>query len=84
MSQGRVINVECQCGFRLFKYYKSGHGRLIKLFLDSVRKDYVGITENSQQPAICPNCNKEIGIIQIINGRIALKLNQGTIRPIRL
>jgi hypothetical protein len=57
---------------------------LIKVFLNNIRKDYVGITENSQNPAICPNCNKELGIIQMINGKIALKLNQGTIRPIRL
>ncbi|MBI9049879.1 MAG: hypothetical protein JEZ00_10690 [Anaerolineaceae bacterium] len=84
MSNGRVINVDCQCGTKLFKYYKSSRGRLIKLFLEHIRKDYVGVTQNTNLPAICPACQKEIGTIQLINGRLALKLNQGTVKAIRL
>ena len=43
MSPGRVIKVQCRCGRLLFKYYKGGRGRLIKCFLDEIRKDYVGV-----------------------------------------
>jgi hypothetical protein len=84
MSFGRVINVDCQCGANLFRYYKSSHGRLIKVFLENIRKDYVGITKTPPQPAVCPACGKEIGVIQLVGGRLALKLNQGTVKPVRL
>ena len=39
MARGRVIKVECRCGQLLFKYYKGGRGRLIKCYLDEIRKD---------------------------------------------
>ena len=33
---------------------------------------------------LCPNCQKELGIIMMISGEVAIKLNQGTIKGIRL
>ncbi len=93
MPKGRVITVECRCGQPLFKYYKGGRGRLIKCYLDEIRKDYVGIsnsdrTDNREQdnPATptCPACGKELGIIRIIRGRPALKINQGTVKETRI
>jgi hypothetical protein len=84
MAKGRVIKVECQCGQLLFKYYKGGRGRLIKCFLDEIRKDNVGVVDTPLDARpICPSCEKELGIVRIIRGRPALKLNQGAIRGTR-
>jgi hypothetical protein len=85
MAQGRMITVDCQCGQTLFKYYKGGHGRLIKCFLDEIQVDQVGVSglPLAARPA-CPGCGKAIGMIQMVRGRPALKLNQGAIKPIRL
>jgi hypothetical protein len=84
MSFGRVIDVDCQCGAALFRYYKSSHGRLIKVLLENIRKDFVGITKTPPQAPVCPACGKEIGVIHLVGGRLALKLNQGTVKPVRL
>jgi hypothetical protein len=68
----------------LFRYYKGGRGRLIKCYLDEIRKDYVGVLEEPRNPRPgCPGCGKEIGIVQVIRGRLAIKLNQGTVRETR-
>jgi hypothetical protein len=93
MPKGRVITVECQCGQPLFKYYKGGRGRLIKCFLDEIRKDFVGILDavedetrgpgDSALPP-CPRCGGKLGIVRIIRGRPALKINQGTVKQVRI
>jgi hypothetical protein len=85
MSKGRIVKVKCQCGQFLFKYFKGGHGRLIKCFLDEIQDDSVGIVKAplGARPT-CPGCGKEIGVIRIIRGRPALKLNQGAIQKIRI
>jgi hypothetical protein len=31
----------------------------------------------------CPGCGKELGIVRIVRGRPALKLNQGTVKEMR-
>ena len=84
MAGGRMIKVKCQCGQVLFAYFKGGHGRLIKCFLDEIRDDAVGIVDLplGTRPA-CPGCDKEIGIVRIVRGRPALKLNQGAIQKVR-
>ncbi len=84
MGRGRVIKVECRCGKLLFKYFKGGRGRLIKCFLDEIRKDHVGVSgcPTGARPT-CPDCEKEIGIIRIVRGRPALKINQGTVKETR-
>jgi hypothetical protein len=93
MPKGRVITVECQCGQPLFKYYKGGRGRLIKCFLDEIRKDFVGILDTFEEDALgqgqparpsCPRCGSKLGIVQIIRGRPALKINQGTVKQVRI
>jgi hypothetical protein len=84
MTPGRVIKVECRCGQLLFKYFKGGHGRLIKCFLDELRVDNVGIADSTlgSRPR-CPHCGKELGIVRIVRGRPALKLNQGAVKKTR-
>ena len=85
MSRGRIVKVECQCGQLLFRYYKGGHGRLIKCFLAEIQDDRAGVVDLplGSRPT-CPGCDKEIGIVRIVRGRPALKLNQGAVRKIRL
>lgn len=84
MSHGRVIRVVCRCGQPLLKYSKGGRGRLIKCFLDQILVDQAGVInqELGSRP-ICPNCGKELGVIRMVRGRPALKLNQGTIKETR-
>jgi hypothetical protein len=84
MPRGRVIKVECRCGQLLFRYFKGGRGRLIKCYLDEIRKDLVGIADSDlgSRP-VCPGCGKELGVIRIVRGRPALKINQGTVRETR-
>ena len=85
MSKGRIVKVECQCGRLLFKYFKGGKGRLIKCFLDEIENDLVSVVDEplGARPT-CPGCGKEIGIVRIVRGRPALKLNQGAIQKIKI
>ena len=84
MSSGRIIKVKCQCGQVWFKYYKAGHGRLIKCFLERIEEDSFGISELpiNARP-VCPACGKDMGRVKIIRGKPALKLNQGSVKPTR-
>ena len=84
MAKGRVIKVLCRCGRLLFKYYKGGRGRLIKCYLAEIRHDEVGVLDLplDARPT-CPDCGKELGIIRLVRGRPALKINQGTVRETR-
>ncbi len=84
MSKGRVIKVECRCGQLLFKYFKCGRGRLIKCYLDEIREDYVGVSglPAGSRPT-CPGCGKEVGIMRMVRGRPAVKINQGTVKETR-
>lgn len=85
MKTGRIVTLECRCGYRLFRYFKAGKGRIIKCFLARLEADFVGITgaENFSRPR-CPQCGKELGIIMMIHGEPALKINHGTIKDIRI
>ncbi len=85
MPGGRVIKVHCRCGRLLLKYYKGGRGRLIKCYLGEIREDHAGLAGLSlgARP-ICPQCGKELGVVQMIHGRPALKINHGTVAEIRL
>lgn len=84
MSRGRVIKVHCQCGQLLFKYFKGRRGRLIKCYLDEIRRDYADVADMpiGARP-VCPGCREELGVIRIIRGRPALKINQGTVEKTR-
>lgn len=83
-KKGRIIKVECRCGQLLFQYYKGGRGRLIKCFIDKIAQDEVGMVglPTGAYP-VCPNCGKEIGMVRMIRGRPALKINQGTVQETR-
>jgi hypothetical protein len=85
MNNGKILTIQCKCGLDLFRYFKAGKGRIIKCFLKRMTDDYVGLhnCENYSKPQ-CPQCGKELGIIMMIRGEPALKLNQGTIKPVRV
>ncbi|MFA6910710.1 MAG: hypothetical protein WCQ59_06240, partial [Candidatus Cloacimonadaceae bacterium] len=85
MRTGKIIDIHCRCGFLLFRYFKAGKGRLTKVLISRLSEDKVGLkqVENFSRP-FCPNCSKELGIIKMIHGEPALKLNQGTIQSIRI
>ena len=85
MRTGKIIEINCKCGCLLFRYFKAGKGRLIKVLISRLTEDKVGLSkvETFSRP-LCPDCQKEIGIIMMIHGEPALKLNQGTIQPIRI
>ena len=85
MRTGKIIDIHCKCGYLLFRYYKAGKGRLIKLMISRLSEDHVGLKgcATYSRPC-CPNCNKELGIIMMIHGEAALKLNQGTIVGVRI
>ncbi len=85
MKTGKIIDIECGCGFKLFRYFKAGKGRIIKCFIRRLEADYVGLEgmDNFSKP-LCPKCHKELGIIMMIRGQPALKLNQGTIKDVRI
>jgi len=84
VPKGRVIKVQCRCGRLLFRYYKGGRGRLIKCYLDEIRVDHIGAqaAKMGARPN-CPACGKAVGIVRMVHGRPALKLNQGTVRETR-
>jgi len=84
MNSGKVLSIYCKCGYKLFRYYKMGKGRIIKCFVNRMQNDYVGLqgAETYSKP-LCPQCGNELGIIMLIRGEPALKLNQGTIKPVR-
>jgi len=78
---GKIIKVKCSiCSFYLFKYFKDKQGRLIKLFLDEIRIDNVGVKDlkNTQKPT-CSECESVLGEITIVKGRPALKVKRSTI-----
>jgi len=85
MRTGKIIAIECGCGYLLFRYYKAGKGRLIKCLISRLSQDNVGLqgAATLSRP-LCPSCGKELGIIMMIHGEPALKLNQGTIRSVRV
>ncbi|GAB1366555.1 hypothetical protein MASR1M36_14260 [Candidatus Cloacimonadaceae bacterium] len=85
MRTGKIIEINCRCGATLFRYFKAGKGRLIKCLISRLTEDFVGLkgADTFSRP-VCPKCGKELGIIMMIHGEPALKLNQGTIESIRL
>ena len=85
MKTGKILDIECQCGFVLFRYFKAGKGRIIKCFLDRMEADYVGLKgAATHSKPVCPQCGKELGIIMMIHGVPAIKINHGTIKDIRI
>ncbi|MDZ4182216.1 MAG: hypothetical protein U1B83_05005 [Candidatus Cloacimonadaceae bacterium] len=85
MKTGKIVDIHCQCGFLLFRYFKAGKGRIIKCLIPRITQDNVGLNgaETFSKP-LCPSCAKELGIIMMIHGEPALKLNQGSIKSIRI
>ncbi|MFO7659291.1 MAG: hypothetical protein R6V77_00075 [Candidatus Cloacimonadaceae bacterium] len=84
MKTGKILEIECSCGFLLFRYFKAGKGRIIKCILSRMTADNVGLKglPTFSKP-LCPQCHKELGIIMLIHGEPALKINHGTIKDVR-
>lgn len=82
----KVIEVNCKCGRKLFKYQKVGAGRLIKCYLPRILIDYIDMPQGIKTgvEVHCPACGERIGIIYMIKGVPAVKLNQGQIKPMRV
>nr|MDK2850958.1 hypothetical protein [Candidatus Cloacimonadota bacterium] len=85
MRTGKIIDINCKCGFLLFRYFKAGKGRLIKVIISRLTEDMVGLrgAQTHSRPR-CPNCGKDLGIIMMMQGEPALKLNQGSIKTVRI
>lgn len=85
MRTGKIIDIHCQCGYKLFRYFKAGKGRLIKCLISRLSEDNVGLegAETFSKP-VCPKCGRELGIIMMVHGEPALKLNQGAIKSVRI
>lgn len=85
MRTGKIIDIECRCGYLLFRYFKAGKGRLIKCMISRLSEDNVGLQAAATfSRPLCPSCGKELGIVMMIHGEPALKLNQGSIKGIRI
>ncbi|OQY37062.1 MAG: hypothetical protein B6226_05620 [Candidatus Cloacimonetes bacterium 4572_65] len=83
--KSKVVDVTCKCGQVLFKYRKSGSGALIKCFTSNVLSSSIDVDNiHLLEKAHCPFCKKEIGYWNRINGKIALKLNNGTVKKIKI
>jgi hypothetical protein len=85
LKTGKIVDIDCQCGYQLFRYFKAGKGRIIKCFISRLSADYVGLTgAATHSKPVCPKCSKELGIIMMIHGEPAIKINHGTVKDIRI
>ncbi|MCL2063256.1 MAG: hypothetical protein FWG98_02655 [Candidatus Cloacimonetes bacterium] len=85
MKIGKIVNIECKCGLLLFRYFKAGKGKIIKCIIKRMENDFVGVSNlPTHHKPLCPQCKKELGIIMMVRGEVALKLNQGTIKGLRV
>ncbi|OGY17365.1 MAG: hypothetical protein A2784_02480 [Candidatus Chisholmbacteria bacterium RIFCSPHIGHO2_01_FULL_48_12] len=89
-SEGRVtvIDVQCKNGHLLFEsYQKVGRGRLWQCYFDKMSIDNTGSQKlEISNDVYCPEsgCGLRIGRVANIRGRMAVKLNQGGIKQIRI
>ena len=68
-----------------FPLFQGGKGRLIKCLISRLSEDRVGLTGAATfSRPVCPACGRELGIVMMIHGEPALKLNQGTIKSVRI
>ena len=81
-----MVDVSCKCGNKLFRYQKRGTGRLIKCFVSRISTDYISLSKKlpTGSAVNCPKCGERVGVVQMIHGQVAVKLNQGQIKSIRI
>ena len=81
-----MVDVVCKCGNKLFRYQKRGTGRLIKCFVSKIFADHISLPKKLPTGSAinCPKCGERVGAVQMIHGQVAVKLNQGQIKPIRI
>ncbi len=87
MAQRQYIDVACTCGNPLARYRKRGKGRLVKMFLHKIAADRAGVflTEpplELHHEIRCPACDSRVATLQMIRGRPAAKVNQGSVRVV--
>lgn len=89
-SEGRVtvIDVYCKNGHLLFEsYQKVGRGRLWQCYFDKMSIDNTSSQKlETGNDVNCPEpgCGLRIGRVTNIKGRLAVKLNQGGIKQVRI
>ena len=72
--RARTIKIYCSaCGEYLYKYRKSGSGRLVKCFLHGIVQD------NTKGDLCCPNCGQAFARETMVYGRPANKIIQGKV-----
>lgn len=86
MTETRIIDVECRCGQQLARYKKVKRGNLQKMYLDMILEDRAGVFSgklSNEENIYCPNCDKRVATIYMINGKPAAKINHGAVKSIR-
>jgi len=83
----KIKTLYCDCNTKLLDYRKRGNGRWIKVHQSRISKDFTGIFSGNSLPEgsdiFCPQCQKRIATVRMVNGKWVYKLNQGTIGKIR-
>ena len=70
----RTVKVYCaKCGHLLYKYRKSGAGRLVKCFKDGI------VLDNTKGNLRCPSCGQAFARETMVYGRPANKIIQGKV-----
>jgi len=79
------MTVVCACGAALFKYHKTGTGRLVKCYVERIVVDYAKARgKKTGEHVLCPTCHARVGTVQLIRGGAAVKLNQGAIKNVHI
>ena len=83
--RSKVLDVDCKCGYNIFKYRKFGSGTLINCHRDCIIESSIEIDNiDLLTKTFCPNCQKELGYWHMVRGKVSLKLNNGTIEKIKV
>jgi hypothetical protein len=70
----KTIEIFCiSCNALLYKYRKGGKGALLKSFKERIRQDH------TNQPCICPVCNKRFARETLVRGLPAYKFIGGKV-----
>jgi ribosomal protein S27E len=73
-QNGRTVRVYCaNCDHLLYKYRKSGAGRLVKCFRDGIVQD------NTEGNLRCPSCGQAFARETMAYGRPANEIIQGKV-----
>ena len=70
----KTVDIFCSaCKAQLYKYRKGGKGALVKCFVERISQDF------TNQPCICPNCDRPFARATKIRGLPAYKIIGGKV-----